>query len=307
MRKLAFSLTVIVSFLLGTGIAVASTNGPHGNYSADTNACGQCHSTHTAQAPNLIAFTLDGVDNSVYETCVFCHKLGGASKYDVVNGAIRTTDAAGNPVVYRASGGGFINVVTVEGDLATYQMAPVTSAHDVKSQSVTGAPGGDPNTTFTKSCSNCHDPHGTPNSRQLLSTVNGVTGLAPTLTVTNPLGDETVEYNSGFNDFCGACHTDFNVTTAGSGDINTGIYTSYKRHRVGMDPSTLPNYNPNNGLPLEKNGTNPGVVSCMTCHYAHGTEKVSTITWTRSNGGTSTSSALLRMNERGVCQACHNK
>ncbi len=307
MRKSVFLVTFLVLFALGTGVSYAATNGPHGSYSSDTNACGQCHSTHTASAPNLIAFTLDGVDNSVYETCVFCHKLGGASKYDVVNGAIRTTDQNGNPAVYRASGGGFENVVTTEGSATTYETQPTTSAHDVKSASVTGAPGGDPNTSFSKSCSNCHDPHGTTNSRQLLSTVNGVSGLSPTLTVNNQLGDESVQYVSGFNEFCSACHKDFNAQAAGSGDVKSGTYTSYKRHRVGMDPSTYPGYNPNNGLPLEGDGTKLGVVTCMTCHYAHGTEKTNTITWARSNGGTSTSSALLRMNERGVCEACHNK
>lgn len=307
MRILSFIITLSACTLFLAGAALASTSGPHGNYSADTNACGQCHSAHSASSPNLIAFNLEGIDNSVYETCVFCHKLGGASKYDTVNGAIRTRDDQGNNMVFQSAAGGFENIVTKEGDIATYEMTPATSAHDVTSDSVTGAPGGDQEISFSKSCSNCHSPHGTNNSRQLLNTVNGVTGLTPSLSLQNPLGDEVVSYNGGFNDFCGACHTDYFATSAGSSDVSSGVYSSYKRHRVGMDPLANSQVNPDHGLPLESNGTDPGAVSCITCHFAHGTAKTATLTWTRSDGTITNSSALLRRDERGVCQACHNK
>jgi hypothetical protein len=54
----------------------------------------------------------------------------------------------------------------------------------------------------------------------------------------------------------------------------------------------------------ENTGT---IATCLTCHFAHGT---SATMGTNSAGAAQTGaqdSSLLRWNNRGVCQACHQK
>ncbi|GAW93589.1 cytochrome c3 family protein [Calderihabitans maritimus] len=321
MKRLSILVVLSLVFLLalGAGSALAATNGPHGNYSADTDACGQCHSTHAGNAANLIKFTLSGSYNAVYETCTACHSDTGSSKYDVINGVIYDPSAnAGAGGYWAASGGGFDNVLTGGEPAADLTgVVATTSSHDVKGTGEIFAPGGDSTTGngFTEfSCSNCHDPHGTSNSRQLIS----ATTVTITVDPTTELKDEAIKYEAGINAFCGSCHTDFNVGT-GSGDTAAGTYSTHTRHAVGVDPATYPGTNaaswttgylsqPSATLPLQFDGVNQQL-TCLTCHYAHGTAATNIVTFDRvSNfGGTSNSSTLLRQNNRGVCESCHNK
>lgn len=294
----------------GTPAAAGTTNGPHGSYATNTDACAQCHNTHAAPTANLIAFTpAAGTENDVYRTCVYCHD-GSQSKYDVKAGAIRSAD--GN--TYAAAGGGFDSVVAIEGPTgsALLQLVPTTSAHDAKVTTEVYAPGGSQvaGGGWTLSCSSCHDPHGTRNSRQLVESVatrdpagNAVTrtvGAGVQGTVANPLGKEQVAW-TGIDTFCQACHWDYYQTAAGSGDTNTGVYSSARRHRVGMvaggDPGKPSGYDSAKAvLPLVG-----GNVSCITCHRVHGTAAMV------SNQVYARGSTLLRLDGRGVCQNCHNR
>jgi len=231
---LAFVLFVTLAF---SGAAFAATNGPHGGFTAETAACGSCHSTHAAPGQNMTVFALAGTNNAAYEACTYCHSASGESKYDVVNGVIESTGGK----YYRSEGGGYDNVFTGTEGGTTLTTSPTTSTHEVKAIGGTLVAPGNANgngTTFPgMSCNNCHSGHGTNLTRQLLKTVNGVSVL-PTLTVANEFGDEKSTYVSGINEFCAACHTDFNATAAGSSDTNNGS-TLKKRHRVGMGLGTL--------------------------------------------------------------------
>ncbi len=325
MRRWAFVLSLTISFtvILTAGIATAaplsSASNVHGGYTANTSACSQCHSTHAAIGKNLIQNLAAG-NNDVYATCMYCHGMGQQSKYNVEDGAIETGTAT-----YAASGGGFVRMVTAEGSTPTY--ASVYSQHNVNE--VTGTtvwvPGYDTAAPshMELTCASCHDPHNTANiSRALRVNVNGVdiSATPPDLTITNELADESIAYLSGWNDFCGACHQDFYQTAAGSGDTDSGAYSTKKRHRVGMDPAGYPGVNagswvyaslsqPSSKLPLQSVDSSAAneQVMCLTCHYAHGTKAYSSITFNRTDGTTSNSSTLLRLDERGVCEACHNK
>ena len=305
-------LTVIAALisLLGTGAALAG--GPHGNYTNDTASCGQCHNTHSASGGHLIANMAAGAENFVYRVCVYCHKSGGQSKYDVVNGAVSSTKTS--------NACGFSNTyIEVVGS------TPVASKHDVA-----GAEGGKfwaPGYSTQEAnyleltCASCHDPHSGAD-RAFRSTILGVP-VAPAMSMMVSSGDESIRYESGWNEFCGACHQDFLQTAAGAGDVDSGDYSSMKRHRVDMNPSDYGGVNstswsrgfvpqPSTKLPLENNNddgslTQPQAVSCMTCHFGHSTTKTSNVTFSRTDGSTSNSSALLRLANRGVCQACHNK
>ncbi|GAW93585.1 cytochrome c3 family protein [Calderihabitans maritimus] len=303
-------LMVLLFNFLYIGRASASTRGPHDPY-VNEEVCRNCH-TIWSYAQKGYYDRRFGSTNDIYNTCVYCHNSRGQSRYDVINGVIYDPNGnGGNGAYYRTEGGGFSkwlvreNVSSLNGNLTD-----VTSVHDVKGTGDLYAPGGNTSLAgaFTDfSCDNCHDPHGrTNNSRILRDDINGVTGVSATLIVNNELKDESVIYLNGFNEFCGSCHTDFRVTEAGAGDHDSGIYTSFKRHRVGMDPAGYPGYNPDHGLPLES-----GKVSCMTCHYAHSTAVKNEILFDRAdnyNGSrVSASSTLLRRSNRGVCQACHSK
>lgn len=161
---------------------------------------------------------------------------------------------------------------------------------------------------------------------------------------------ETVKYQSGINQFCGACHTDYNnvgktgATGTGTGSAPSyllGEYSQAYRHSVGYtrtataadplfnDPNSLNASYP--GLVFEKSASKNGVlqatVNCLTCHYAHGTSDafieanlarqlgpVNVFNGNNATGSkllqtydTQRSSALKRLPNMGVCQACHNK
>lgn len=325
MRKyIIICLVVLTGLLLFTGVASAgpltTASNVHGGYTADTSACGQCHNTHAAVGQNLIA-NLGTGNNDVYATCIYCHD-GSGSKYDVANGAI-----LGTAGTYAASGGGMSQMVATEGAAPVY--AAVYSKHNTNQASGTTVwvPGYDTTVSahMELTCASCHDPHNTANTaRALRVNVNGVdiSATPPDLTITvgTELENESISYVKNWNAFCGTCHQDYNQTAAGSGDANSGTWSTFKRHRVGMDPSTYPGVDmtnvilgpisqPSTQLPMQSvDGTAPNQqVMCLTCHNAHGTVKTSTVTFDRADGTTSTSSVLLRQNERGVCETCHAK
>ncbi len=301
--------------LISSTVALAGTTtyGPHGSYTDNTDMCAACHSTHTGVTRHLIGGDLGGITfsdttNQPYQICVFCHNPAGQSKYDAVDGVIN--DGNGNK--WASSGGGVDNILSLEGP-TSYAPAtvPVTSKHNASGMTAVTIPGGNTSDAgkILLTCPSCHNPHGTTNGRQLNTSISvlapdGVTTRVVdtsgvVATITNPLGKEKVTLSDQINTFCGACHTDYLNTTGGSTPSGTYNSTLY-RHRVGMPPGGTANPTFNStyfALPLSTQGN----VTCLTCHYAHGTAaSVSTSTY---SGG----STLLRMDERGVCQNCHRK
>ena len=136
-----------------------------------------------------------------------------------------------------------------------------------------------------------------------------VPGLRITGTVTNKLtATEDVQYTTGLNGFCGACHTDYNTekVTHAADNLN-GTYKEAYRHQVGMKWSSKPA-----GLKFGNNGGNE--VECLTCHVAHGTDNQWWSDWKTQTGWTGTvssenngSSALKRLPNMSTCEACHQK
>ncbi|MEA4901130.1 cytochrome c3 family protein [Desulfitobacterium sp.] len=122
--------------------------------------------------------------------------------------------------------------------------------------------------------------------------------LTVKMTVANKLAaNETVKYENGINQFCGACHTDYNNVNKvpdGKGGFKTGgaygallgEYRQAYRHSVGFtrtmtaaDPTFAdPNSLISTYAGLKFDTSNPKkpdtvapTVDCLTCHYAHGT------------------------------------
>jgi len=87
-HKVLFILTLVALlaiFALSAG-SVLADNGPHGNYTALTDACAGCHRAHTASAAKLLV-------SDVPNLCYSCHGTTGAgADTNVVNGIYTERD-----------------------------------------------------------------------------------------------------------------------------------------------------------------------------------------------------------------------
>lgn len=153
-----------------------------------------------------------------------------------------------------------------------------------------------------------------------------------------PGGDRS----KGMSGWCAGCHTAYgydgganpDLLDAGdwTGDYNAGDglgFVTRHRHPINVEMSNFSNpASPvvlNSGLPLahsaaaDVNSNDPSDwIDCMTCHNAHGTTAVMDAgSYADPNGSweigdavltmVTPDSALLKMDNRGVCEACHNK
>lgn len=213
-----------------------------------------------------------------------------------------------------------------------------TGADDVLKTAFGGGSLG-PGTQMTLTCVSCHDPHGTDNTmpppgnpnleeryRILRNTVNGV-NVDALLLSNEAVGTHdytTTKYRNGFASFCIACHTQY-INASSSYDAGDGKgYVFRYRHnpqvilsngdaRTGNHLPMNQNMNnyPSGLLPVQQSSyrtyNNPtDVMTCPTCHQAHGT--AATVTDDQRNNATPAHSAtLLRFDNQGVCEACHMK
>jgi predicted CXXCH cytochrome family protein len=314
MKKMFFSIMLALALLVMlTGIALAN-GGPHGGFTATTDACAGCHRAHTATNARLLT-----VNPSTL--CTSCHgSTATGANTNVDDGKYLSTrdDAGGNwnhgaantPDNSNLLGGGFV----------TYKGVATTSNHTIGLANSWGQGASDRGTATalaggaTLQCVSCHDPHGNTNYRIIRTTVN-------TAAVTVALVDEgaakdydTEQWGAGQSTVCAACHVAYHKTAAGQGSTLDG--TTYT-HRIDMawngplpigvtvganNPETL-GYDgvaaTGDEIPLA--GAN---LVCQSCHLPHGTN--STVS-ALAQGPYTADSTLLRLNNRGVCQSCHQK
>jgi predicted CXXCH cytochrome family protein len=320
-------LLVIVAGLIlafgATGLALAN-GGPHGGYTATTDACAGCHRAHTATGPNLLMVP------SGYDLCISCHGATGtgantnvddgyylSSRDDV--GGDYDHGAANTPNYASLLGGGFVN----------YRGLVVTSIHSPNSQEIAAwgnrvARGSLANLSEALNCASCHDPHGSPNYRIINAQINGVNVSVAQVDEGAAKDYDTEQWGAGMSAICAACHGAYHVTRPdsgsfnrddGAGNVDYGGDISTFAHRVDMPYNFGGNQNPETvglsgyTLPLAESGTANRVV-CMTCHLPHGTS--ASMAGNADLGGlpgetSATDSALLRIDNRGVCEVCHQK
>lgn len=305
MRKLIL-ITMIAMVLALAMVGVASANGgPHGGYTATTDACAGCHRAHTATGAKLL------VAADTTALCFTCHGSNATgSVLNVTDGVLEAT--VGSNAGTALNGGGF----------GFYNGSATTSSHDTSGAATDawGNGGGRGVASAlasgaTLSCASCHDPHGSSNYRILKTTVNNVTVAVAQVDEGSQTYDSE-QWGTGQSNICAACHNDYHITAAGSGSDVAGLAaTGGTAHRIGMpwngDGSTaayigMGTVNPETGiggytLPLA--GTN---VECQTCHLPHGTASAMS-GFAASNGSVAGDSALLRLDNRGVCEVCHQK
>lgn len=309
MKKILFIALVVLGLALFAANRPTSANGgPHGGYTATTDACAGCHRAHTAAGPQLV------MNANTYNLCISCHgSAGSGANTNVDDGKYLSTrdDTGGNwdhgaantPNNSNILGGGFL---TYKGVAATSSHSPNGTLNLAWGQGATdrgvatALAGG-----AMLDCASCHDPHGNTNYRIINTTVNAV---AVTVAQVDEAAKDydTEQWGTGQSNVCAAYHGAYHKTAAGQGSTLDG--TTYT-HRVGMPYTYGANVNPETVgfggifLPLAESGTNNTVV-CQTCHLPHGTSATMTALAT---GPFTADSALLRENNRAVCEACHQK
>ncbi|TET54170.1 MAG: hypothetical protein E3J54_02660 [Actinobacteria bacterium] len=337
MIKKSISLIVTVSiFLFGvTVISAYAKNGPHigPEFPENTDACAQCHRTHTAPGLFLLAEGL-----SVYDFCVSCHDGTGANT-NVVDGRFEGTitdygtQNDGTPGT-GLNAGGFINAFKYTGrSERSSSWSGITSRHRMNgldnelSFIAWGGGGSGPGTEMVLDCVSCHNPHGTENVngseryRILQNDING-DGIDTILASNESDGKDytSVRHRLGLSFFCSECHTQHTdkASMYASGDgkgrverirhtVPTPVLNGDKR--TGNNKPMNVNLNTHVQLPIAQKTYTSYVkgadnMSCLTCHQVHGT--TSEVSESAKISPTK-DSALLRLKNRGVCQDCHQR
>lgn len=307
-----------ILFMLGVAPAAAD-NGPHvQNAGVVADGCATCHRVHTAKVGALLKEAQPAL-------CYTCHgSTGTGAATDVVSG-LGYASATRLPATPGALRGGGFSFALIDSAVPTGQTvattnangvvpvkaagAAVTSTHEVTGATVLSWGNGAINAVATAGtsiqlrCGSCHDPHGNGNYRTLRSipTQSGgastpiVEAVATVKTYTTAnfwkVDDvNTAGYIANVSAWCTTCHTRYLANTgAGSTTSGDAIYTY--RHI--------------------STGTTQGSASCVQCHVAHGSNaSMGTYSDAVSNpdGTVATGdSRLLRINNRGTCQMCHNR
>jgi predicted CXXCH cytochrome family protein len=322
-RVLIVMVVGLVLAFATAGMALAS-GGPHGGFTATTDACAGCHRAHTATGPNLLMVP------SGYDLCISCHGAAATGANTNVDDGyyLSTRDdlggdydegAANTPNYAPLLGGGFVN----------YQGAAVTSIHRPDGEETAAWGNGVPRGSLADlsealNCASCHDPHGSPNYRIINVQINGVSVSVAQVDEGAAKDYDEEHWGAGTSSVCAACHSAYHVTRPdsgshnqddGSGNLDYGGDISTFAHRVDMSYDTGYNQNPETVglsgyyLPLAESGVADRVV-CMTCHLPHGAS--TTMVGNADLGGlpgetSATDSALLRIDNRGVCQVCHQQ
>lgn len=334
-RGMAVLLWVALAWMWAAYPAARADNGPHGGYTATTDACAGCHRAHTAQGASLL---LAGSSTAL---CLTCHgATGTGADTDVVDGVYlerdgTAEDPAEGVVNQGLRGGGFQYARMDTGWTGAASPQAVTSAHLADGGSGiawgSGAIGSGAGEAITLACVSCHDPHGgagggnSPTYRLLRPTpLESGTG-------TVVLADEDVkhytidaadgkyfgqDYDSNlYHDmaaWCSSCHDRY-LAMASSGHTSSGddIYT-YRHISVGSGCGC---HNMHGGPPATGNPEyRHDPLSCLTCHVAHGSSAhmsgaAGEVPWPDGSSAPAgdARSALLRVDNRGTCELCHDK
>jgi len=172
-------------------------------------------------------------------------------------------------------------------DLAGGSFTPTLSfddtGHNIRKRDRTlglNPPGGGSLEAFE--CWSCHDAHDNGNFRNLKKKINGYT--TPVEADGDPGFQQNV-YVSGINDFCGACHEDFNSRRNGRGS------KGWTLHPVGItissaDHADLEHWSrlANKVTQAEYPSGNPddiygAQVFCLSCHRAHASPYKNAMRW----------------------------
>ncbi len=310
----------------------------HGNYLSNTNTCAACHSNHKGKgsAKQLL------IQDSIRALCETCHTEGqNGSKYLVDYGAVRDNQgkylpSPAGPITMGTEAEIFGSAAPDIDELKARGIKKATSAHAYTGDHV--APGDrlnlDKNGILlpmrNMQCTSCHQAHSSDNNYRLLKSVNNsystdpvtgkiITTVVPVVVEAYAVNDgagETVRYKSGITQFCEQCHKVFRDGTKVTYNEET-IYLHPGEKAMNLHGALLtsdlplqnvkdlaPGDSPNN-ITLTNGKTRESYITCITCHYGHGTTAIGEQPSNYTTGVTST--MLKRMDNQGICQECHKQ
>lgn len=330
-RLLLLAACCTLWFMFGAAPASAD-GGPHRAGGPVADGCAGCHRAHTAKAGKLLKEAQPAL-------CFTCHGTSATGgKTDVVSGLGYTASLPrSGPGALR--GGGFTSALIgsnaptgqVTDSFNATGIVPVkaagvttTSTHSVDGTAGTAWGNGvlgsaTAGKNVSLSCGSCHDPHGNGNYRILkpLPRDSGATvGIAiadytppapvPPATVSAAPkvyttanywkvdDDQAPGFIANVSAWCTTCHTRYLATTGTSVDSGDPVFTF--RHK--------------------SDSKSQGGASCIQCHVAHGSNALMNPALSHAKSALATdpgsivvtgSSKLLRIDNRGTCQMCHNK
>jgi len=336
----ALLLVLAFSLLLAVDSGQAD-NGPHGGYTPTTDACAGCHRAHTAASDNLLinqspdlCLTCHGSAAAGAQTNVEDGLFGAGG--DLLSGgfvnyqgvsvtSFHSTDNSWQ----NAWGSGTTWVSTY--DCAGCHNAesgliwPGAPTWGISPNAWPTFPGRGQNVTMPLTCTSCHDAHGGRNYRLLQQRMHPPTMQqedppGSVLVTSNETGGQNPDqagytpdyvnprYRLGLGDWCTGCHATYHQAVSISpfnAEDGKGLVTRY-RHGMNVTLGSLAT-----GLPLEQPTGYSAVqqatdqLFCLTCHFAHGTTVA--MNGNAANVLPAGDSALLRIDNRGVCQDCHAK
>ncbi len=278
-------LLILILLCLMVAVPAEANGGPHGDYTATTDRCAACHRAHTATGDNLL------MASSTTDLCFSCHGSGSTgANTNVVDGVFvagRGGDEGTNTPPNEALLGGLFS-------------SSATSTHDISgtNDQAWGAGGyrGQLGAIDRPlDCASCHDPHGSPNYRIIKETINGVSVTVSQSDETNK-DYSTANWARNQSYICGACHDPYQ---------NAAKYANDPSHTHTVDNVFSGSTTFTDGTDTVSVSLANGFIVCQTCHFPHGTK--AQMTGYASGAGPAQSSALLRQDNRGVCQSCHQK
>ena len=328
------------------GIAQAN-NGPHGSYTKTTDKCGGCHRTHTGGQPNLLKGSTvselclschDGsgantnVWDGLYEPNGTPLNRGGLRN---LKGSTVTCSHSYDGSQYPAWGAdtpwqGQTGCLGCHSHASGLRWPGIPEFFPGVGSQPGQVPGAG-NVQMALTCVRCHDPHGARSYRLLNNRVmadvveyqdptlpsyiqvisNETGGLNPDQPGYLPLYTEK-RYRDGITSWCASGHYLYQQTQSQPGvpfDAADGSGAQIRyRHAMGLTPATT---GLTTTLPLQQPAGYSATpqptdkVACLTCHYAHGSNPQ--MIGYAANVAPANDSALLRLDNRGVCEDCHKK
>lgn len=166
MKKLLFALVLGLLLVFALATAATADNGPHGGFTATTDACGGCHRAHSAAYGSNALLVMDP-----QALCLSCHDGSGAATnvedgvYNLAGSPYGSTEGTDGRSLF---GGGFDNALMAtawNGALtggAPAASRPTTSTHNIGTDGAIWGSGinNAPNGSMHLECTSCHTPHG---------------------------------------------------------------------------------------------------------------------------------------------------
>jgi predicted CXXCH cytochrome family protein len=332
---------VVVSLAFLSVDTAFANSGPHGNYSPTTDACAGCHRAHTAGAASLLidavpalCLTCHGSSGTGADTNVDDGAYGPGG--DLLGGGFLNFQGTPSSSSHSIDG----SWQNAWGSGTTWSSTfDCAGCHNAESGLVwPGAPqwgispgawptypGRGQNVTMPLTCTSCHEPHGGRNYRLLQQRLHppGMQQEDPpgyVLVTSNETGGQNPDqpgyvpdytlarYRLGLGDWCTGCHFTYHQQVSVNpfnAEDGKGLIIRY-RHEMNMVLGTL-----TTTLPLEQptgySATQQATdqLFCISCHRAHGSSV--SVGGYAANVAPTNDSALLRVDNRGVCENCHKK